>query len=76
MINDEVHHGSVIATLNRLHGLEPLTRRDATANDMLNVINLSEPRHPTESRLPQTFLEAYELLQAQGHMLFGVERFE
>ena len=124
VINDEMHHGSVIATLNRLHGLEPLTRRDATANDMLNVINLSEPRHPAdwpvtfttfappnpeekpphpahahkdkpltppahgllglllaraglpESQLPQTFLDAYELLQEQGHMLFGVERFE
>ncbi len=124
VINDEMHHGSVIATLNRLHGLEPLTRRDATANDMLNLINLNEPRHPAdwpvtfpafappnpeekpahpahahkdkpltppaqgllglllaraglpESEMPQTFLEAYTLLQEQGHMLFGVEKFE
>lgn len=53
VINDEMHHGSVIATLNRLHGVEPLTRRDATANDMLNVINLSEARHPAD--WPVTF---------------------
>jgi hypothetical protein len=26
--------------------------------------------------MPQTFLEAYTLLQEQGHMLFGVEKFE
>ncbi|MEV4776561.1 alkaline phosphatase family protein [Microbacterium sp. LWH12-1.2] len=48
VINDEMHHGSVIATLSRLHGLKPLTRRDATANTMFNVINLDKPRHPAD----------------------------
>ncbi|MEI3844431.1 MULTISPECIES: alkaline phosphatase family protein [Microbacterium] len=48
VINDEMHHGSVIATLNRLHGLKPLTRRDATANDLFSVINLDKPRHPAD----------------------------
>lgn len=46
IIHDEMHHGSLIATLNRLHGLTPLTRRDATANTVLNAINLSTPRQP------------------------------
>ncbi|GAA5145336.1 alkaline phosphatase family protein [Microbacterium pseudoresistens] len=48
VISDQMHHGSVIATLNRLHGLKPLTRRDATANDLFNVINLDKPRHPAD----------------------------
>ncbi|MFC6355279.1 alkaline phosphatase family protein [Luethyella okanaganae] len=47
VINDEMHHGSVIATLARLHGLKPLTRRDAGANDMFNAVNLDSPRHPS-----------------------------
>ncbi|MFD4420199.1 alkaline phosphatase family protein [Agromyces sp. NPDC058484] len=46
VINDEMHHGSVIATLSRLHGLKPLTRRDAGANDMFNAVNLTRPRQP------------------------------
>src|SRR5690606_34654051 len=45
---DQMHHGSVIATLSRLHGLKPLTRRDATANDLFSVINLDKPRHPSD----------------------------
>jgi phospholipase C len=48
IIHDEMHHGSLIATLNRLHGLEPLTRRDATANTVFNAVNLSVPRQPYE----------------------------
>jgi phospholipase C len=47
VINDEMHHGAVISTLNRLHGLRPLTRRDEGANDLLSVINLDKPRHPS-----------------------------
>ncbi|MEF3403997.1 alkaline phosphatase family protein [Agromyces sp. CCNWLW203] len=46
VINDEMHHGAVIATLSKLHGLKPLTRRDAEANDMFNAVNLDAPRHP------------------------------
>ncbi|MGV8883018.1 MAG: alkaline phosphatase family protein [Rhodoglobus sp.] len=48
IIHDEMHHGSLIATLSRLHGLEPLTRRDATANNLFNGINLVTPRQPYE----------------------------
>ena len=48
IVNDEMHHGSVIATLTRLHGLKPLTRRDATANDLFQMINLTKPRHPAD----------------------------
>ena len=46
VINDEMHHGAVIATLAKLHGLKPLTRRDAEANDMFSAVNLDAPRHP------------------------------
>ncbi len=47
IIHDEMHHGAVIATLARLHGLKPLTRRDAGANDLFSVVNLAEPRDPS-----------------------------
>lgn len=48
VIHDEMHHGSLIATLSRLHGLAPLTRRDATANNVFNAINLTTPRQTWE----------------------------
>ncbi|MDO7882396.1 alkaline phosphatase family protein [Salinibacterium soli] len=48
IIHDEMHHGSLIATLNRLHGLSPLTRRDATANNVFNAVNLQTPRQTWE----------------------------
>ena len=46
IINDEMHHGSVISTLSRQHGLKPLNQRDAGANNLYNVVNLTEPRDP------------------------------
>jgi phospholipase C len=41
-----MHHGAVAATLARLHGLRPLTRRDAEARDLFSVVNLDTPRDP------------------------------
>jgi len=52
VIHDEMHHAAVIATLSRLHGLKPLTRRDEGANDLFSVVNLDQPRDP--STWPQT----------------------
>jgi phospholipase C len=46
VVNDEMHHAAVIATLSRLHGLPPLTRRDAGANTLFDVVNLQSPRAP------------------------------
>ncbi|WP_345802882.1 alkaline phosphatase family protein [Microbacterium sp. AZCO] len=46
VIHDEMHHGSVINTLSRLHGLRPLTARDAGANSIINAVNLDAPRQP------------------------------
>ncbi|KQW03566.1 hypothetical protein ASC66_17700 [Leifsonia sp. Root4] len=46
VINDEMHHGSLSATLARIHGLKPLNERDATANTMFNAVNLTTPRQP------------------------------
>ncbi len=55
VIHDEMHHAAVIATLSRLHGLKPLTRRDVGANDLFNAVNLDEPRAPITwpSTMPQ-----------------------
>ncbi len=44
IINDEMHHGSAIATLCRKYGLKHLTARDENARDLTNAINLNEPR--------------------------------
>lgn len=44
IINDEMHHGSAIATLCRKYDLKHLTARDENARDLFNAINLSEPR--------------------------------
>ncbi|MEI3848197.1 MULTISPECIES: alkaline phosphatase family protein [unclassified Microbacterium] len=46
VVHDEMHHAAVIATLARLHGLRPLTRRDAEANDLFSIVNLDAPRDP------------------------------
>jgi phospholipase C len=46
VVNDEMHHGSVINTLNRIHGLKPLTLRDNSANNLFNAINLARGRQP------------------------------
>lgn len=44
IIHDAMHHGSLIATLARRHGLEPLTRRDANAPTLLNAVTARTPR--------------------------------
>jgi phospholipase C len=46
VINEEMHHSSLGSTLNRLHGLSPLSRRDASANNLFNAVNLTKPRQP------------------------------
>ncbi|TPW77893.1 alkaline phosphatase family protein [Schumannella soli] len=46
IINDEMHHGSLVKTICEQHGLEPLTHRDAEATSMRNVVNLTTPRQP------------------------------
>ncbi|NQX35287.1 alkaline phosphatase family protein [Herbiconiux sp. VKM Ac-2851] len=52
IVNEQMDHGSVIATLTKLHGLKPLTRRDAASRDMFDAVNLKEPR--PASAWPQT----------------------
>jgi len=46
VINDEMHHGSIIHTLCQLHGLEPLSHRDDQARGIFNAVNLAKPRQP------------------------------
>lgn len=46
IVHDELHHAAVIATLCRLHGLDPLTRRDERATDLFGIVNLEAPRRP------------------------------
>ncbi|WP_438855675.1 alkaline phosphatase family protein [Agromyces sp. M3QZ16-3] len=121
VIHDQMHHGSIIATLCAAHGLDPLTDRDDGAPTIGNAVTLETPRHPLtwpattpqytppnpeadpphpgdarrtaplsppakgllglliakygdgESE-PQTYGDAYELLQRYGVGLFGAPR--
>jgi phospholipase C len=43
-------HTSVLAFIETLHGIEPLTARDAAANDLLNAFDFDQ--EPREPRLP------------------------
>ncbi|AYF97914.1 alkaline phosphatase family protein [Protaetiibacter intestinalis] len=47
IVHDEMHHGALAATLSRLHGLEPLSRRDAEATPLFNAVNLGVARDPS-----------------------------
>jgi phospholipase C len=46
-------HTSILASVERLFGLKPLTARDAAANDFLHLFSLSEPRTDTPTELPE-----------------------
>jgi phospholipase C len=46
VVNDEMHHGSLAKTIAELHGLDPLTERDASATPIFNAVNLAKPRQP------------------------------
>lgn len=46
VINDEMHHGSVMKTLCEQHGLTPLTLRDKDAPTLRNAVTLKTPRQP------------------------------
>lgn len=46
VINDEMHHGSVAKTVAEIHGLAPLSNRDARATSMRNAVTLTVPRQP------------------------------
>ena len=52
IVNDPMHHGSIIATLAEKFELEPLTARDTGAPTLANAITLTTPRDP--SLWPQT----------------------
>lgn len=44
-------HTSMLATVERLFGMKPLTKRDAAANDFLHLLSLGTPRSDTPTTL-------------------------
>src|SRR5262249_8379761 len=53
LIDHTVHdHTSLLATVEKLFGLSPLTQRDAAANDFLEVFSQISPRADTPQTLP------------------------
>jgi phospholipase C len=47
VINDPMHHSSVVSTLTTKHGLRPLNARDRGAPTLDNAVHLSQPRQPS-----------------------------
>jgi len=47
IIHDLMDHGSILATLEQVHGLDPLTARDAAARPIFGLVNLDTPRDPS-----------------------------
>ncbi len=45
-------HTSILASLERLLGMKPLTNRDKNANDFLHLFSLQTPRKDTPEKLP------------------------
>ena len=46
-------HTSMLATIERLFGMRPLTNRDRAANDFLHLLSLEVPRTDAPTRLPE-----------------------
>ena len=53
-------HTSVLATVERLYGLPPLTNRDKTANDLISLLSLSAPRTDCPTTLNEPAAAAVE----------------
>lgn len=47
VINDEMHHGSIISTICKQYGLPHLTDRDRHATTLQNAASLPSPRQPS-----------------------------
>jgi len=48
IVNDLMHHGSLISGLSHQHGLEPLTNRDKDAPSFVKALNRPSPRQATD----------------------------
>lgn len=66
VINDFMHHGSLIATLCKKYGLDPLTERDKGAPDIGNAFNLDEALRRPVSDWPETKPNPVTTKQTQG----------
>lgn len=56
-------HSSVLATVERLFGLKPLTKRDATANDFLHLFKLPAPRIDAPTVLPDPAKSGFRCIE-------------
>jgi len=62
-------HASVLATVERLYSLHPLTQRDAKANDVRHLFSLSTPRTDCPTRLKNPVPKpAPRALQTEAHL--------
>lgn len=66
VINDFMHHGSLIATLCNKYGLDPLTERDKGAPDIGNAFNLPEEQRREANDWPETVPNPVTPKQTQG----------
>jgi phospholipase C len=61
-------HTSILATLERLFGMNPLTRRDASANRLDSLIRLTTPRDTPETTPPPAGVSRAEETVDQGNL--------
>ena len=55
----EYDHTSALASVEKLFGLEPLTKRDAGANDINHLFSLKAPRADAPAALPEPAVSGY-----------------
>ena len=67
-------HTSVLATVERLYGLRPLTNRDAKANDLLHLLSLAAPRPDALARLPEPVSSGFRCEGDPQYSAGGEER--
>jgi phospholipase C len=69
-------HTSILATLERLHSLDPLTKRDANANDVRHLLTSLTPRDDC----PRTLVSPADLLPHRGmiekELIAGINAFD
>lgn len=60
MIDHTVYdHTSLLATVEQMFGLKPLTNRDAAANNLTHLVSLSSPRTDTPTMLPEPAVSGF-----------------
>jgi len=67
----EYDHTSALASVEKLFGLKPLTRRDAGANDVNHLLSLRTPRTDAPATLPEPAASGYVHREEQRNSVWS-----